>query len=69
MIRLEQVNYMLRSNELRNSLELHKIGDIADHFGFTSRGHFSASYQSYFGETPRKTLAGAKHQLNGATEN
>ena len=69
MIRLEQVNYVLRSNELRNSLELHKIGDIADHFGFTSRGHFSASYQSYFGETPRKTLAGAKHQLNGATEN
>jgi len=64
LIRLEQVNYVLRSNELRNSLGLYKIGDIADHFGFTSRGHFSASYQSYFGETPRKTLADAKHQLN-----
>ena len=68
LIRLEQVNYVLRSNELRRSLGIYKIGDIAQHFGFTSRGHFSASYQSYFGETPRKTLADAKHQRIGASE-
>ena len=68
LIRLEQVNYVLRSNELRNSLGLYKVGDIADHFGFTSRGHFSASYQSYFGETPRQTLMHAKHQRIGASK-
>ena len=68
LIRLEQVNYAIRSDELRNSLGLHKIGDIADHFGFTSRGHFSASYQRYFGETPRQTLADAKHQRIGASK-
>ena len=60
LIRLEQVNYVLRSNELRKSLELSKVGDIANHFGFASRGHFSASYQSQYGETPRQTLSKAK---------
>ncbi len=69
LIRLEQVNYALRSHELRKSLGLNKIGDIANHFGFTSRGHFSASYQSQFGETPRQTLAQAKHQLISAANN
>ena len=68
LIRLEQVNYALRSEEVRKSLGLHKIGDIADHFGFTSRGHFSAAYQRYFGETPRQTLADAKHQRIGASK-
>ena len=67
LIRLEQVNHVLRSNEARKSLGLDKIGDIAHHFGFTSRGHFSASYQSYFGETPRQTLSDARHQLIGTT--
>ena len=60
LIRLEQVNCVLRSNELRKSLELSKVGDIANHFGFASRGHFSASYQSQYGETPRQTLSKAK---------
>ena len=39
-IRLEQVNWALRSNETRKSLDLNKIGEIANHFEFTSRGHF-----------------------------
>ena len=69
LIRLEQVNYVLRSHEIRKSLGIYKIGDVAHHFGFTSRGHFSASYQSYFGETPRQTLAHSKHQPIGAGEN
>jgi AraC family ethanolamine operon transcriptional activator len=61
LIRLEQVNHVLRSNELRASLELKKVGDVANHFGFSSRGHFSAAYQSQYGETPRQTLSKAKH--------
>ena len=58
-IRLEQVNWALRSNEIRKSLDLNKVGEIANHFGFTSRGHFSAAYQNHFGETPRQTLKNA----------
>ena len=61
LIRLEQVNHVLRSNELRASLELKKVGDVANHFGFSSRGHFSAAYRSQYGETPRQTLSKAKH--------
>ena len=61
LIRLEQVNCVLRSNELRKSLELNKVGDIANYFGFSSRGHFSAAYQNQYGETPRQTLSKAKH--------
>jgi AraC family ethanolamine operon transcriptional activator len=63
LIRLEQVNKTLRSNEIRESLELKKVGDVASHFGFTSRGHFSAAYQNQYGETPRQTLLKTKHQL------
>ncbi len=59
-IRLEQVNRVLRSNAIRQSLELSKVGDVAHHFGFTSRGHFSAAYQSQFGESPRQTLNKSK---------
>ena len=63
LIRLEQVNKTLRSNKIRESLELTKIGDVASYFGFTSRGHFSAAYQNQYGETPRQTLLKTKHQL------
>ena len=57
LIRLEEVNHFLRSKELRGELKLNKVGEIASHFGFTSRGHFSASYQNHFGESPRHTLS------------
>jgi len=59
LIRLEEVNHFLRSKELRRELKLNKVGEIASHFGFTSRGHFSASYQNHFGESPRQTLSKA----------
>ena len=59
LIRLEEVNHFLRSKELRKELELNKVGEIASHFGFTSRGHFSASYQNYFGESASQTLSKA----------
>ena len=59
LIRLEEVNHFLRSKELRRELKLNKVGEIASHFGFSSRGHFSASYQNQFGESPRQTLSKA----------
>ena len=59
-IRLEQVNVMLRSEKARASLKLNTVGAIAAHFGFTSRGHFSAAYQKYFEETPKQTLTKTK---------
>lgn len=62
LIRLEQVNFHLRCSELREELNLKKVGDIANHFGFSSRGHFSAAYQNHFDETPRQTLSKANHQ-------
>lgn len=61
LIRLEQVNFHLRCSELRAALDLKKVGDIANHFGFSSRGHFSAAYQNHFGETPRQTLSKANN--------
>ena len=32
------------------------VGDIAQRFGFRSRGHFAAAYQEQYGQSPRKTL-------------
>ena len=61
LIRLEQVNFHLRCSELRAALDLKKVGDTANHFGFSSRGHFSAAYQNHFGETPRQTLSKANN--------
>ena len=59
LIRLEEVNHFLRSHDLRRESDLNKVGEIASHFGFSSRGHFSASYQNHFGESPRQTLSKA----------
>ena len=69
LIRLEQVNKTLRSNEIREFLELKKVGDIASHFGFTSRGHFSTAYQNQYGETPRQTLLKTKYQPPAGNRN
>ena len=62
LIRLEQVNKTLRSNEIRESLELKKVSDVASHFGFISRGHFSATYRNQYGETPSQTLMKTNYQ-------
>ena len=59
LIRLEEVNHFLRSKELQRESKLNKVGEISSHFGFSSRGHFSASYQNHFGESPRQTLSKA----------
>ena len=56
-IRLEQVNGMLRSPELRQAAQLNTVTEVAQHFGFRSRGHFAKAYQQLFAESPSTTLS------------
>ena len=58
-IRLQQVNGMLRSEELRYAAGLHTVTEVALHYGFRSRGHFAKAYQQLFGESPSTTLSQA----------
>ncbi len=58
-IRLEQVNWMLRSPATRAASKLHSISEVAQHFGFRSRGNFAAIYRQHFEESPRDTLLAA----------
>ena len=59
-IRLEHVHQALSSQQIRRQLGCSKIEDIREHYGFNSRGNFAALYKSYFGESPRQTLADSK---------
>ena len=56
-IRLQQVNGMLHSEELRRAAGLYTVTEVAQHFGFHSRGHFARAYQQLFGESPSMTLS------------
>lgn len=56
IIRLEQVNWMLRSEEARSKATLRNVTEIAQHFNFNSRGHFARAYQNLFEESPSQTL-------------
>lgn len=58
-IRLQQVNGMLRSEELRQAAGLHTVKEVAQHFGFHSRGHFAKDYQQLYAESPSSTLSQA----------
>ena len=58
-IRLEQVNWMLRSPATRVAANLHSVSEVAQHFGFRSRGNFAAIYRQHFEESPRDTLLAA----------
>ena len=58
-IRLQQVNGMLRCEELRHAAGLHTVTEVAQHFGFHSRGHFAKAYQQLFAESPSTTLSQA----------
>ena len=49
--RLEQVRSALIKSQGKAA-----VGDIAKHYGFTSRSHFSRHYQDLFGERPAETL-------------
>ncbi len=54
-IRLEQVNWILRSSEAREDERFKTISQVAQHYGFQSRGHFAKAYQKLFAETPSET--------------
>jgi len=54
-VRLEQVNWILRSPEIRIDKNFKTITEVAQHFGFQSRGHFARAYQQIFHETPSET--------------
>ena len=54
-VRLEQVNWILRSTEAREDERFTTITQVAQHFGFQSRGHFAKAYQNLFAETPSET--------------
>ena len=56
-IRLERVNSMLRSEESRKTAQLTTVSEVAQHYGFRSRGHFAKAYQDLFSESPRFTLS------------
>ena len=58
-VRLEQVNWILRSPEERTSQNFKTITEVAQHFGFQSRGHFAKAYQQVFAETPSETWLNA----------
>jgi len=50
---------MLRSEELRQAAGLHTVKEVAQHFGFHSRGHFAKDYQHLYAESPSSTLSQA----------
>ena len=55
--RLERVHQKLRScSDQEQALPSASVGDIAQHFGFRSRGHFAAAYQEQYGQSPSQTL-------------
>ena len=54
-VRLEQVNWILRSSEACEDERFTTISQVAQHYGFQSRGHFAKAYQNLFAETPSET--------------
>ena len=55
--RLERVHQELRScSDQEQTMPSASVGDIAQRFGFRSRGHFAAAYQEQYGQSPSQTL-------------
>ena len=61
-VRLEQVNWILRSQNARENKNFRTISAIAQHYGFQSRGHFAKAYQQVFEESPSETLLKSANQ-------
>ena len=61
-IRLEQVNWILRSTQAREDARFKTITQVAKHYGFQSRGHFAKAYQNLFAETPSETWLKSTHR-------
>ncbi|CAI8371313.1 MAG: HTH-type transcriptional activator RhaS [Cyanobium sp. ARS6] len=54
-VRLEQVNWILRSPDARADKDFKTISEIAQYYRFQSRGHFAKAYQQVFAESPSET--------------
>ena len=61
-VRLEQVNWILRKPDVRTDNKFRTISEIAQHYGFQSRGHFAKAYQQVFAESPSETWLKSAHQ-------
>ena len=61
-VRLEQVNWILRKPDVRVDKKFRTISDIAQHYGFQSRGHFAKAYQQVFAESPSETWLKSANQ-------
>ena len=61
-VRLQQVNWILRTPDVRVDNKFRTISEIAQHFGFQSRGHFAKAYQQVFAESPSETWLKSVHQ-------
>ena len=55
-VRLQQVHHMLKRPDLRRAKGLEGVEEVAKHYGFASRSHFSKHYKQLFTCTPRKDL-------------
>ena len=60
-VRLEQVNWILRSPDARADKNFKTISEIAQHYQFQSRGHFAKAYQQVFAESPSETWLKSAH--------
>ena len=54
--RLERVHQALLAGNQEPAPSIALVGEIAQRFGFRSRGHFAAAYQEQYGQSPSQTL-------------
>ena len=54
--RLERVHQALLAGNQESAPSSACVGEIAQRFGFRSRGHFAAAYQEQYGQSPSQTL-------------
>ena len=54
--RLERVHQALLAGNQEPASSIALVGEIAQRFGFRSRGHFAAAYQEQYGQSPSQTL-------------
>ena len=56
-VRLHQARHALLDAEFCKNNNLNGVIDIANHFGFSSRSHFSRYYKQCFSESPRQSFS------------
>ena len=56
-VRLHQARHALLDAEFCKKNNLNGVIDIANHFGFSSRSHFSRYYKKCFSESPRQSFS------------